>query len=76
MANRMCYICGNVILECMGSVHAGSFNKAVEALEAGKPVPHVHELCVHCATYYVNTTPEINAYPCPEDFPRGSYAVP
>ena len=76
MCNRLGYICGYVILECMGTVHAGSFNKAVEAMKAGEPIPPVHELCAHCATYYVNTTPEINSYPQPEDFPRGSYPIP
>lgn len=77
MSTRMCYICGALIHECMGSVHAGSFVKAVKAVEEGRTPPPVDELCPYCATYYANTTPEINPYPSPvEGSSPGCYALP
>lgn len=61
----MCYICGDFIQECMGSIHAGSFVAAIKANDEKQPAPPIRELCPYCATYYANTTPDINPYPDP-----------
>lgn len=58
---RRCYLCGEIVRECMGSVHAGSF--LAWMLDPTLPV---YELYPHCASFFANTLVECDAvYPQP-----------
>lgn len=62
MTERHCWQCRAEILECMGSVHAGSFLRAMLSQD---PNAVVYELCPRCATRLANTVREGDAYPHP-----------
>lgn len=59
-APRVCYRCREIVRECMGSVHAGSF--LAWMLDPARPV---YELCPRCASFFANTVDGDAIYPQP-----------
>ncbi len=70
MKKRYCWKCDTEIFECMGSVHAGSFLKAMMSENHDD---EIFELCPKCASFFANTIEEGDSYPQPPSRKRNFF---